>query len=487
MPLAQARDSLLNLKDLSTQHTDSSSRYSFSDTSTASDNRNNGANANQHQQSHSPLVRLDSSCSEESWVVEDYFRYWVLGNSDLEYHTELVPLVPETGFRHVKSVTTDPLYYDTATTTTNHRPKAQTRKEKRSCFLLFTFCSTSDEYSDDETDEEDASLVSTEGSSSTESAHKSSPTRRHGGILKSASMAVQLVEGINVGERVTFQPTCFEPRVPCAHSVHSHRKRRVHFSPLKSVVSICPLDCMTSKERKSVWWQAADFDHFKNSITILSKQTEEKSSCNTWLVWSRTTTKSSGKAYKATSNSSKGKATLASPKAPNKKMVRQSSTVRQRKKTTSVNEKSAWWHKYGDSRRGLEKYASAMQAKQSMEVYKEAIHRVFDEQKHQKSLLRRHRPTGDEELARVYREYTGWARDLALAAAASDADALRTGFDDSKRKSREYFLLKQVYMNGMKIHRHIPAFMIPTGVKPKGYLDEHLSNCRSPKEKHKIV
>mmetsp|Transcript_57791 Transcript_57791/g.67461 ORF Transcript_57791/g.67461 Transcript_57791/m.67461 type:complete len:483 (-) Transcript_57791:175-1623(-) len=482
MPLAQAKDSLLNLKDFATQHTDSSSRYSQSDTSTVSDNRNNGANSNQNPPL--PLVRLDSSCSEESWVVEDYFRYWVLGNSDLEYHTELVPLVPETGVYNTKPADINPLFYDNPTTTTNHRPKARSAKEKRSCFVLFTFCNTptSDGYSDDETDEEDASLVSTEGSSSTESAHKSS-TRRHGGILKSASMAVQLVEGINVGERVTFQPTCFEPRVPYSHS---SRKKHVHFSPLKSVVSICPLDCMTSKERKSVWWQAADFDHFKNSITILSKQKEEEKSCNTWLVWSRAslTTKSSGKAYKA-SNSSKGKASisykaaLTGTKSPNKKVVK--TTVRQRKKTTSVNEKSAWWHKYGDSRRGLEKYASAMQAKQSMEVYKEAIHRVFDEQKNQKSIWS-NRPD-DEELARVYREYTGWARDLALAAAASDADALRTGFDDSKRKSREYFLLKQVYLNGMKIHRHIPAFMIPTGVQPKGFLDEHLSNCRSHKEK----
>jgi hypothetical protein len=80
-----------------------------------------------------------------------------------------------------------------------------------------------------------------------------------------------------------------------------------------------------------------------------------------------------------------------------------------------------------------------------------------------------------EKIAEVYHEYTAWSRDLALAAGASDADAVSTNFDDDKRHTREYYVLKQVIASGYKVHKHMPQFMLPRCITPTGYLNEAAS------------
>lgn len=75
-------------------------------------------------------------------------------------------------------------------------------------------------------------------------------------------------------------------------------------------------------------------------------------------------------------------------------------------------------------------------------------------------------------MLRFLSEYTAWSRDLALAAGASDADAVRTNFDDDRRHTREYYMLKQVVSAGYKVHKHMPQFMLPKCIKPKGFIDE---------------
>jgi len=78
------------------------------------------------------------------------------------------------------------------------------------------------------------------------------------------------------------------------------------------------------------------------------------------------------------------------------------------------------------------------------------------------------------ELIEIYilRKYS---RDLALAAGASDADAVRTNFDENKRHTREYYLLKQIVASGNLVHKHMPQFMLPKCIKPKGFIDESKS------------
>jgi len=95
---------------------------------------------------------------------------------------------------------------------------------------------------------------------------------------------------------------------------------------------------------------------------------------------------------------------------------------------------------------------------------------------------RKRKDNDAERLAWIYHEYAAWSRDLALAAAASDRDAVQTDFNDSKRKTREFFLLKQFFHHGKQVHKHMPQFMLPRehgetkSLKPEGFLDEHTCN-----------
>ena len=249
-----------------------------------------------------------------------------------------------------------------------------------------------------------------------------------GGIARhSASVAVQDSAGIDVGNRKKAfrRPETYRERTPTPSSSPS---KYVRFNDVVDIVIFRSMSSMTKEEKSSVWWQTEDFNRFSGANALLSQPEEMKKACQTWLAG------------------------------------RQPALV-----DITIQQSSGWWHKYGDSRRGLEKYASSFQSVQILESYREAVQRVLEEQKRQR-FWRRNDP---EKLARVYSEYNAWSRDLALAAGASDADAVVSNFDDLRRKSREYFLLKQIYRNDRKVHRHMPDFMIPSGFKPKGYLEEN--------------
>ena len=114
--------------------------------------------------------------------------------------------------------------------------------------------------------------------------------------------------------------------------------------------------------------------------------------------------------------------------------------------TRSASGTKYWWHDYDHSRRGLERYASPGQARQILASYKVAVQKVLGEQQRQRLLGCLCVPGANdpEKIAEIYHEYTAWSRDLALAAGASDWDALRTNFDDDRRHTREYYMLKQV-------------------------------------------
>ena len=44
--------------------------------------------------------------------------------------------------------------------------------------------------------------------------------------------------------------------------------------------------------------------------------------------------------------------------------------------------------------------------------------------------------------------------------------------DEDKRHTREYYLLKQCIASGNLVHKHMPQFMLPKCISPKGFLDE---------------
>jgi hypothetical protein len=110
-----------------------------------------------------------------------------------------------------------------------------------------------------------------------------------------------------------------------------------------------------------------------------------------------------------------------------------------------------WWHKFGHSRRGLEHVVSVEEGRQRQVNVRQAIHAVLQEQARQC----RRNAADSEKLRSVSLHFTTWAKDLALAAGASDADAVTTEFSTS-RKSREFYLLQ---MKGQTSLR--PQFMQP--------------------------
>mmetsp|Transcript_17326 Transcript_17326/g.36159 ORF Transcript_17326/g.36159 Transcript_17326/m.36159 type:complete len:612 (+) Transcript_17326:190-2025(+) len=252
-------------------------------------------------------------------------------------------------------------------------------------------------------------------------------------------------------------------RVP--HSIGCKKDRRVHFSELKRVLKIRKF---TPDEALDVWFQREDFDHFKAEMTLLIQETEaNKELAEDWLL-------DPEEVQRRRSNASLNEL------GHNYVNGDENKTHINRSSTSSIGSASnctksrAWWHDYDHSRRGLERYASPGQARQILASYKVAVQKVLDEQRRQRMVSWFCFPNAKDpkRIAEIYHEYTSWSRDLALAAAASDADAVKTNFDDETRKTREYFLLKQVIQSGYRVHKHMPQFMLPKCITPKGFLDE---------------
>ena len=95
---------------------------------------------------------------------------------------------------------------------------------------------------------------------------------------------------------------------------------------------------------------------------------------------------------------------------------------------------SKWWCKFGHSRRGLEHIASMDEGRHRQRNVNSAMRHILDEQRSQR-LNHRRDPV---KLAKVALQYTSWARDLALAAGASDADAVRTNFSRNAKDRGHY-------------------------------------------------
>ena len=224
-------------------------------------------------------------------------------------------------------------------------------------------------------------------------------------------------------------------------------KRRVHFSELKRVLKIRKF---TANEASNIWYQREDFANFKAEMTLLIRDME--ASKELAAIW------------------------LDSEESERRRSMESSENLN--KDDSKPHKSRAWWHDYDHSRRGLERYASPCQARQILASYKVALHKVFAEQRRQ-VLLQCFLPcipinytNNADRIAEIYHEYTAWSSDLALAAGASDADCVRSNFNNDTRKTREYFILKQVIQNGYRVHKHMPEFMLPKCITPKGFLDE---------------
>lgn len=250
------------------------------------------------------------------------------------------------------------------------------------------------------------------------------------------------------------------------------RNYKVHFSEIKRVLKVRKF---TPEEALDVWFQRDDFDHFKAEMTLLIQEVEaSRELAEVWLNAKSSSVCNDGSDVKReeTGNSSSDGHSPAS--SAHHSVGTNENGHHRSKETIGRGKARAWWHNYDHSRRGLERYASPGQARQILASYKVAVQKVLGEQRRQRFLGFFCVPNAydPEKIAEVYHEYTAWSRDLALAAGASDADAVSTNFDDDKRHTREYYVLKQVIASGYKVHKHMPQFMLPRCITPTGYLNE---------------
>jgi hypothetical protein len=210
-----------------------------------------------------------------------------------------------------------------------------------------------------------------------------------------------------------------KPRTP--HSVS--------FSPMARVVTVKSKNDMDNEEKSDVWWQRSDYEDFRKTGRIITRAMLEGGS-EIWL----------------TSNDA----------STNKKKK----SPQQNLDIAETGDK--WWHKFGHSRRGLEHVVSIEEGRQRQMNVKTAIRAVLEEQARQKMYKRE----DSEKLRHVALHHTMWARDLALASGASDADAVHQSFSEG-RKSREFYLLKmsrsKSSSGSVKLDpQKVPLFMQPS-------------------------
>ena len=244
----------------------------------------------------------------------------------------------------------------------------------------------------------------------------------------------------------------------------SKKKKNVSFSPYARCLKLEP-QSLSKEEESKLWWQKSDYEEFARVGRTISKAMLEGGS-EVWLTSKspKSTSKRSGR------NTEFDNATNSPSRSKDDTMIdsssSSSSTVNQPLHHGIMSEHSSqefyemrnkWWHKFGHSRRGLEHIASRNEGRQRLSNCRSAIRSVMEEQKRQMMFL----PKGYadvEKFRTIYRKETRWAGILAHAAGESDADAVKTNFDESCRKPREYYLKKHLDING----EDLPAFMKDT-------------------------
>lgn len=265
---------------------------------------------------------------------------------------------------------------------------------------------------------------------------------RKGGVIKRTSMASQKYMGMPIATRTVFQPATYrnrELRSSFAFASGKKKFRSVRFNESKRVLK---MEKIRHEEAQQVWYSYEDFDRFKLAMRVLIRAEEGPAEYTKQCLGLDVVNVSEEKERP--------------PSIPR----------------SISSDKLKWWHEYDHSRRGLERYANPNQARQIIAATKMATRKVLEEQTRQGFCVPRNNP---KKISAVYREYSAWSRDLALAFGASDADAVSTDFDEDTRKSREHYLLKQMIASKYKIHKRMPQFMVPALTTPKGFIDETIS------------
>lgn len=246
--------------------------------------------------------------------------------------------------------------------------------------------------------------------------------KRRASKLPTLSSSASVSSSTKPSQRRSLFPSNYESSGPKTN-------HNVSFAPMARVVTVKSKNDMAAEEKADIWWQKSDYEDFRKTGRIITKAMVEGGS----EIWLHEVTKESP-SPSPTSSPAKDDGPADLPSTQGDK----------------------WWHRFGHSRRGLEHVVSFEEGRQRQQTVRNAIHAVLEEQARQK----RYRREDPEKLRIVSLNNTSWARDLALASGASDADAVRKGFAED-RKSREFYLLKMARQSPTVTTRRVPQFMQP--------------------------
>lgn len=211
----------------------------------------------------------------------------------------------------------------------------------------------------------------------------------------------------------TYQPT-----------IKIENNLKVDFSPMARMVTIDSSKEMTHEEKADVWFQHPDYEEFRKTARMVAKAMLEGGS-EIWLA--------SNQSWQVPNQNRD--ATLQSAYSLSKR-PNESGAGKLNKTERYEDIRSKWWCRFGHSRRGLEHIASVGEGRQRQSLIQASVRAVVREHKQQKVFRR----PDAEKLRSVSVRHTSWARDLAKAAGAADADAVLTDFNDASRKTREFYL-----------------------------------------------
>lgn len=216
---------------------------------------------------------------------------------------------------------------------------------------------------------------------------------------------------------------------PCTHPQQSTRmppspdskKKRVTFdtndAQIHHILTLPHLSCMS---KSHFWWQQKDYVEFKKTRRILVKPTFQEG--------------------RHASLSARDEEEQDDDDDPSSNEFSEFFETFENVKESPILDDDKWWCAFGHSRRGIEKMVSIREGRERHSFAHISVHSVLDEQLRQTITNEK----DIQKIANVSRKYTQWAKDLALAAGAADADAVRSDFDPSNKnktaKTREEHL-----------------------------------------------
>ncbi|KAL9188173.1 hypothetical protein ACHAXT_006551 [Thalassiosira profunda] len=223
--------------------------------------------------------------------------------------------------------------------------------------------------------------------------------------------------------------------------------KSINFNPMARVLTIPSRKDIPLHQKAQVWWQKCDYDEFKKTGRIISKAMECGGS-EIWLASSNAWGSKASRSRKIDTDLTASENASDRSHSEEYRKALSKYVTEERKDGDAEGDSNKWWCKFGHSRRGLEHVASSSEGRARQQSVLMAIRMVLEEQKRQRAS----RTKDPNKLRNVCMQYTSWARDLALAAGAADAEAVASNFDPTAACRAQHFA-KRLNVNSNSMHK----------------------------------